>query len=64
MDRVEETSEKKVFGRRLPLSEERLANGLCKEMFFFFKNPSLLWKWVGESRSHSEFFSLWKIIPK
>ena len=37
MDRVEETSEKKVFGRRLPLSEEILANGLCKEMFFFLK---------------------------
>ena len=29
---------------------------------FFLKNPSLLWKWVGGSRSHSEFF--WNIIPK
>ena len=25
--------------------------GLCKE-----KNPRLLWKWVGGSRSHSEYF--------
>ena len=24
--------------------------------YFFPKNPSLLWKWVGGSRSHSEFF--------
>ena len=23
---------------------------------FFSKNPRLLWKWVGGSRSHSEFF--------
>ena len=29
--------------------------GLCK--VFFSKNPSLLRKWVGGSRSHSEFFS-------
>ncbi len=28
----------------------------------FLKNASLLWKWVGGSRSHSEFFL--NIIPK
>ena len=27
------------------------------------KNPRLLWKWVGGSRSHSEFF-LGEILPK
>ena len=37
--------------------------GLCKEKKFQ-KNPRLLWKWVGGSRSHSEFFYLWKIVPK
>ena len=28
--------------------------GLCKEKNS--KNPSLLWEWVGRSRSHLEFF--------
>ena len=28
--------------------------GLCKE--FFPKNPRLLWKWLGGSRSQSDFF--------
>ena len=32
--------------------------GIFKE-----KNSRLLWKWVGGSRSHSEFF-VWKIVPK
>ena len=27
------------------------------------KNPRLLWKWVGGSRSHSDFFG-GKIVPK
>ena len=27
---------------------------------FFSKNPRLLWKWVGGSRSHSEFFFVGK----
>ena len=35
--------------------------GICKEKNS--KNQSLLWKWVGGSRSHSEFF-FWKFIPK
>ena len=30
------------------------AKGLCKEKNS--ENPSLLWRWVGGSRSHSEFF--------
>ena len=33
------------------------------QRIFFPKNPRILWKWVGGSRSHSEFF-WWKIIPK
>ena len=37
-------------------------NGLCKE--FFFQNPSLLWKWVGGSRSHLEFSFLLENHPK
>ena len=28
------------------------------------KNPSLLWKWVGGSRSHSELLSLLENHPK
>ena len=28
------------------------------------KNPSLLWKWVGRSRSHSEFFFFFENHPK
>ena len=32
--------------------------GLCKEKNS--KNPRLLWKWVGGSRSHSEFFCVGK----
>ena len=28
--------------------------GFCKD-FFFSKNPILLWKWVGGSRSHPTF---------
>ena len=31
---------------------------ICKELFFFYKNPRLLWKWVGGSSSHSDFFLL------
>ena len=35
---------------------------LCKE--FFSKNPRLLWKWVGGSRSHSEFCFVLENHPK
>ena len=35
-------------------SSERSFRGLCKEKNS--KTPRLIWKWVGGSRSHSEFF--------